>query len=245
MSLGGPGIRRRMGGRGCCTPPRAKTAFFELRAKLQMPGCRDVGMSGCRDVGMSGCRGRGSPGSPGESSVHDSGPGVRMSGCRVSGGCPAGARLCPVVSGCVRVSGGILPCPLGVQGSGVGCHQKNAIGVAHSHHPRSRFALQTSPARTRRGCCGRCGRCGRRGPQSRATQHSKTQKQSRGKMHHSALSNPKVRTNKQQNNGKTKKGASRHPPHPPTHPLTHQPATDPPTDHPTKRPQPTNQPRPK
>ena len=107
--------------------------------------------------------------------------------------------MCPVVSGCVRVSGGILPCPLGVQGSGVGCHQKNAIGVAHSHHPRSRFALQTSPARTRRGCCGRCGRCGRRGPQSRATQHSKTQKQSRGKMHHSALSDPKVRTNKKQN----------------------------------------------
>ena len=69
------------GREGCCTSPRAETAFLKLRIKLKCPdvrmsGCPDVRMSGCPDVRMSGCP-----------DVRMSGcPGVRVSGCPLSRG---------------------------------------------------------------------------------------------------------------------------------------------------------------
>ena len=103
--------RHRMGGRGCCTSPRAEPAFPELCTKLL------------------------------------GGPGIRR---RVSPKkCDRGCALPPPRVPTQRPvrPGESCDVPGGVQGSGVGCHQKNAIGDSHSHHPPS-----AGPTRPHRSC---------------------------------------------------------------------------------------------
>ena len=118
---------------------------------VRMSGCRDVGMSGCPDVRMSGCLvvsvcPRGSLAVTVPWSL---GRGIRR---RVSPKkCDRVCALPPPSRHRVawsRKGGG--QGGAGVRGrgwwwwggpsvrSGVGCHQKNAIGVAHSHHPECR-----------------------------------------------------------------------------------------------------------